>query len=75
MAKKSSIPIRGSPRYKDWLKDAAVRRVRKGVDRKIRSPRELQDMLMNAPSFPSIDAELTSIPTKEDIRRMMKRKK
>lgn len=74
MVKKSSIPLRSSPRYKAWIKEAAVKRIRKGSDKKLRSPREMQDMMMNCPSFPSLDEELTSIPTKEDLRRRLRKK-
>lgn len=70
---KNSIPLRASHKYKSWIQDAAVRRVRKGADRKIRSPREMQDMLLNCPSFPKLDNELTSIPKKEDLRRLLRK--
>ena len=54
------------------LRRSAVCRIKNGVDIKMRSLPELTDMIKRCPSFNKTIEELSSLPTKEDLRRMLK---
>lgn len=59
--------IRVSKKFKKLLDDSALERIQNNIDKKVRSSRELTDMMMNTPSIEKVIRELKTIPKKEDI--------
>lgn len=74
MVKKNSKVGRVDPDFEAWLRRVGLNRVRVGADDKIRSPREVQKLIMRAPSIKKVDLEITNLPTKEYLRRKRKRR-
>ena len=54
------------------FRKAATLRIVNGVDKKMRSLPELTDMVKRCPSFKKTIEELSTIPTKEDLRKMLR---
>ena len=67
---KNGIPMRGDAEYSRWLRRVKAARVVNGVDKKFRSDKELMRMFLNCPSMPSIEKELSTIPKREDLRKL-----
>ncbi len=57
-------------RFMQRLRKAKAIRVVNGVDKKFRNDKELTGMMLNCPSFPSVEKELGTIPKKEDINKL-----
>lgn len=68
-------PMRVDPDFLEKLEEIKMARVRNKIDDEIRVNRELTKMMMNCPSFPNIVDELSHIPKKEDIDKILRRNK
>jgi len=54
------------------FRKTATARIRNGIDDKMRSLPELTDMVKRCPSFKKTIEELSTIPTKDDLRRLLR---
>ena len=66
MSSRKSIGIRAAKRFDEFLKRAALERIKAGADKKFRNDPELTDMMLNCPSFRKVAEELTRLPKRED---------
>ena len=62
--------IRVSDGFRNLLKETKVARIQNSIDKKLRSDRELSEMIMNCPSFKNVEKELKLTPKKEDLRKL-----
>ena len=66
--------MRADIKFKRFLDDCSVKRIKNDIDKKKRSYKELTSMMINCPSFQKVRDELTSIPKKEDMKDFIWRK-
>lgn len=66
-------PMRVDPDFLKKLEEIRMARIINKIDDQSRVNRELTKMMMNCPSFPNVVEELSKIPKKEDIDKILRR--
>jgi len=61
--------IRVDSNFKKLLRESKLKRIANGVDKKMRSDREMTKLIMGTASIKNTEAELQTVPSKEDYLR------
>ena len=58
--------IRVDANFKKLLRESKLKRIANGVDKKMRSDREMTKLIMGTASIRNTEVELQTVPSKED---------